>query len=195
MKKIGFILSFVLILLPMSIVNTSVSATSWVELNPEEVLDRAEVIVIGTYDFSSKPKSSAFVFRGYKFNVSTVYKGDDPSQLIAGIDMADDGWVKEFQDEGGEFLLLLETSMEADFLVPVGGTNGMIQILQGKVHNQNEENTVYYDEFLKSQLPTSHNVEKSESVKNLKSYTPLVIIVVVIVGVVLFLITRYRKKK
>lgn len=38
------------------LVVTSVSATSWAELELQEVLERAEVIVMGQYDFSSKPK-------------------------------------------------------------------------------------------------------------------------------------------
>jgi hypothetical protein len=43
-----------------------------VELVPEEVKSRAEIIVMGTYDFKSKPKPSEFNFSGYKFNVSEV---------------------------------------------------------------------------------------------------------------------------
>ncbi|HZG16610.1 MAG TPA: hypothetical protein VE710_16605 [Candidatus Bathyarchaeia archaeon] len=36
-----------------SMMNQSASATSWVDLKPEEVLQKAEVIVQGTYDFTA----------------------------------------------------------------------------------------------------------------------------------------------
>ncbi|MEH7225557.1 hypothetical protein V7112_17245 [Bacillus sp. JJ1566] len=100
-----------------SLVITSVSATSWAELQPQVVLDRAEVIVIGKNNFSSKPKNGEEVFQGREFNVRIVYKGDVSNQLTAGIDHYDDGWAEEFQDMGGEFLLFLEKSENGKLLL------------------------------------------------------------------------------
>ena len=103
-------------------------------------------------DFTSKPKPSKFVFRGLDFNIKNVYKGDVSEQIItAGIDYNDVGWIEEFQIEDGEFLLLLEKSKDADFLIPVGGPNGMIQIFNGKVEESNDERRTFFEDFLKSQ--------------------------------------------
>ena len=88
-------------------------------------------------DFTSKPKPSKFVFRGLDFNIKNVYKGDVSEQIItAGIDYNDVGWIK---------------SKDADFLIPVGGPNGMIQIFNGKVEESNDERRTFFEDFLKSQ--------------------------------------------
>ncbi len=107
------------------IISTSASATSWVYLQPEEILERAEVIVLGSYDFSSEPKS-AFIFQGYEFHVRELFLGDYSEPLIAGIDYNNVGWATKFQKDGGEFLLLLEENESVDFLVPVAGINGLL---------------------------------------------------------------------
>ncbi|HZG59549.1 MAG TPA: hypothetical protein VEY68_03485 [Anoxybacillus sp.] len=198
MRRLCFVLLFVTVCLSMMIINTRVSATSWAELKPQEVSDRAEVIVIGKYDFSSKPKSSDFIFQGFTFNVKNVYKGDVPKQTIAGIDYNDVGWAEEFQNKGGEFLLFLEKSEEVDFLIPVGGPNGMVQIFNGKVENQNDESRVFYEDFLKAQ-PKAPSVENSETLnhgQNSRSYILLYVSAGVLIGIVVFiLLYRYLKKK
>ena len=61
MKKFCCIIVFFIIFL---FITPHVSATSWVVLEPEQVVERADVIVRGTYDFSSKPELSDFVFQG-----------------------------------------------------------------------------------------------------------------------------------
>ena len=68
-------------------------------------------------------------------------KGEAPKQIIAGIDRFDVGWAEELQSEGGEFLLFLEKSDSAKFLTPVGGPNGMVQVLSGIVKYENEESS------------------------------------------------------
>lgn len=118
--------AFIITMLLSMMMVTTVTATSWGGLEPEEVNDKAEVIVLGTYDFSSKPISSQFIFQGVVFNVKSVYRGDVSEQLIAGIDVYDASWAEEFQSEDGEFLLFLEKSDQANFLTPVAGPNGMI---------------------------------------------------------------------
>ena len=65
----------------------------------------------------------------------------------AGIDYNDVGWIEEFQIEDGEFLLLLEKSKDADFLIPVGGPNGMIQVYNGKVEEPNDERRTFFEEI------------------------------------------------
>ncbi len=123
-------------------------ATSWVELKPEEVVERADVIIKGTYDFSSKPRSSSFIFDGYEYHINDLYKGELTTHEIVGIDAADVGWAEEFQDDGGEFLLLLEKVEKADFLVPVAGPNGMIQVKNGQVEEFNHKRNEYYQQYI-----------------------------------------------
>ena len=150
MKKIRYVLFFLTVFIGMIVVGASVSATSWVELDPQEVSDRAEVIIIGKYDFTSKSISSDFIFQGYEFNVTSVYKGAASNKLLVGIDGYDVGWAEEFQKDGGEFLLFLEKA-EDEILLPVGGPNGMIQLFNGKVKHHNDASKRFYEEFLKEQ--------------------------------------------
>ncbi|KZE68963.1 hypothetical protein AWM68_01455 [Fictibacillus phosphorivorans] len=129
-KRISVV--FVSVFLYMMLFFTEAYATSWVEFEPEEVHKRAEVIVVGQYDFTSKPEGSNSVFTSYEFNIQKVYKGDVPQKIRAGIDGYDVGWADEFQKDGGEFLLFLDKNKEFSYLTPVGGPNGMIQMLMGK---------------------------------------------------------------
>jgi hypothetical protein len=198
MRKLSYTLFFTFFFLSIMIINSRVSATSWVELKPQEVIDRAEVIVIGKYDFSSKSKPSDFVFQGLDFNVKNVYKGDISKKLTAGIDYNDVGWVNEFQNKGGEFLLFLENSEDADFLIPVGGPNGMVQVSNGKVEDTNDERRTFFEDFLKAQ-PEKTSVPKLETHdqgQNDKSYIFLYVSAGVLVGIVVFgLIYHYIRKK
>ena len=187
MKKIVSTLLFVVVCLTMMNANNHVSATSWAELDPQEVNERAKVIVSGQYDFSSKPIQSGFIFQGMAFNVDNVYKGDVPKQIIAGIDQFDVGWAEEFQNEGGEFLLFLEESEKAEFLTPVGGPNGMVQVLEGKVVGFGKENNAFYDKILngKSNSPT---IEIENTKQSLTSIIILVISGGILIGLTVFYI-------
>lgn len=73
MRKLLCALFTATIFLSMMVV-TNVSATSWVEMDPEEVSERAEVVVSGTYDFTGKAVPSDFIFAGFTFNVENVYR-------------------------------------------------------------------------------------------------------------------------
>ncbi|WP_236564586.1 hypothetical protein [Cytobacillus firmus] len=86
---------------------SQILATKWVELNPEKVESLSQVIVLGSYNFKSKPKSSKSNFFGSQFHVEKVYKGEASENITAGIDIFDDGWAEEFQQEGGKFLLII----------------------------------------------------------------------------------------
>ena len=199
MRKSCYILLFSSFFLSIMIISNTVAATSWVELKPQEVVERSEVIITGKYDFTSKPKPSGFVFQGLGFNIKNVYKGDVSEQIItAGIDYNDVGWAEEFQNEEGEFLLLLEKSKDADFLIPVGGPNGMIQVYNGKVEESNDERRAFFEDFLKSQPQKTieKKVENNNDSQNNNPYLLLYVSASILVGMaVLILLYRYKRKK
>ncbi|TFB22133.1 hypothetical protein E3U55_07470 [Filobacillus milosensis] len=140
--------------------NGEVSATSYETLEPQKVVDRAEIIVIGQYNFESNPEESDFIYRGYKFNVEQVIDGDVHDKFIAGIDIYDVSWAKEFQKEGGKFLLLLEQAEFADYTIPVVAQNGMVKILDGKVVENNSKR-LFYEEFLEENSSVTSVKENS----------------------------------
>ncbi len=123
-------------------------ATSWVELTPDQVEKDADIIVLGTYDFSGLPIKGKMIFDGYDFNVQKVFKGDADEVITAGIDAFDKGWVKEFQQEGGGFLLFLEKNEGFRFPTPVGGPNGMIQVRNGNVVNEDAYKKNFYEQLM-----------------------------------------------
>jgi hypothetical protein len=132
MKKTAFLL-FCISLLWM---NSSPAATQWLTLEPEEVMDRANIIVIGRYDFSKDPmRTVRRVFKPYEFKVSQVLKGNPPSTLIAGIATHDISEEEEFQNQGGEFLLFIEKESYSKYALPVGGPNGTIQLMDGELYH------------------------------------------------------------
>lgn len=158
MRRI-YIFVFVL-LLSLAVFSPRALATSWVLLDPQEVVDRAEVIVLGKYDFSCSPVSGERPFHGLDFKVSKVFKGQDiPSTILAGIDGNDNGWVNDFQQQGGELLLFLEKK-DSKFLTPVGGTNGMIQVKNGKVDDQSQTVRAFYEKYLHEEQETLVNTEQ-----------------------------------
>lgn len=198
MKKLMNILLLAALCITVMIGNNKVSATSWAEMDSQEVKDRAKVIVSGTYDFSSKPISSDFIFQGFKFNVNKIYQGDVPAKLIAGIDMFDVGWAEEFQGEGGEFLLFLEENEKANFLIPVGGPNGMVQISGGKLEHSSETNKKVYEEILKMEVkPSNSGSGETITADQGSNSTPLLLIsggILVGLLALVFIVRLLRKK-
>jgi len=179
------------------LINITVSATIWIEFKPQDVVDKAEVIVTGKYNLSSKSKPADFVFKGLEFNVEHVYKGDVSKQITAGIDYNDVPWVEEFQNKGGEFLLFLEKSEDADFLIPVGGTNGMVRVYDGKVEDFNDERKTFFEDFLNAQSEKT-SVAKLEDRQDQNNNSDIFLYVSagVLVGIaVLFLLFRSIRKK
>ena|SRR5690625_611848 len=195
MRKPCTILLFASFYITLLMISNTVLATSWVRIEPEEVLDRAEVIIIGKYDFTSEPKPGESVFQGLDFNVKNVYKGEIHAQTItAGLDYNDAGWAEDFQNEGGEFLLFLENSEYADFLVPVGGTNGMVEIQNGKVEAFDNEGKLFYEDFLRSQ--TARTIEENADSKTDMSSLILAVSAIVLVGTAtIYLLYRYKIKR
>lgn len=188
---------FFSLFLSVMLINSEVHATSWVEFEPEEVHKRADVIVMGQYDFTSKPQGRNMVFTSYEFNVQKVYKGDVPDKIRAGIDGYDVGWVDEFQKDGGEFLLFLDKNKEYSFLTPVGGPNGMIQISDGNVQHHNVTSRAYYEEFLRKQTEKPVVKTSNEAVQNDDNdYTYLYVgLIIFFVCLGIFLLLRSRKTK
>lgn len=127
-------------------------ATSWIKLPANEVISSADVIVQGRYDFiESKQKQAKGIFTLFKFRVDRYYRGSGSGIIDAGLDPFDTGWVKEFQDNGGTFILYLKRDTENEgFLIPVGGPNGMVQVLNGTMQNQSSTDLAIYNEFIKT---------------------------------------------
>jgi hypothetical protein len=197
MRKLAYSLSFLLLIL---IVDSTAFATSWVMLEPEEVIDRSEVILIGKYNFSSDVTRSDFIFQGYEFEVKQVLKGDPVEQLVIGIDFNDTGWAEEFQDEGGEFLLFLETNENTDFLIPVVGPNGMIQLSNGEVVHPIVEKKKFFENFLKSQtvaereepIDQEEGAAISDRDENKHLYITGIVVISFVIGIVIY--RRYIRK-
>jgi hypothetical protein len=201
MQRIIFCI--VLFLTSFSIGSIQGEATSWAILEPEEVLSKAEVVVLGKYNFSSSPVIGGHpIFNGYDFVVTKVYKGQDiPSTITAGIDGFDNGWVDEFQQQDGEMLLFLE-KRDASFLTPVGGPNGMIQINNGKVVHPEEKIRNFYEDFLKEEPKEivseviNHEVSNNQIQIEEKQVFPYqtLLIVIIVLSIILFVVFRFRKR-
>lgn len=102
---------------------------------------------IGQICFKSKLEESKEIFAGYEFKVEKVFRGSANETIIAGIDRFDVSWAVESQEEDGKFLLFLQRSPETDFLVPVGGPNGMIRVRKGVANGTDK---AFYQKFLNS---------------------------------------------
>jgi hypothetical protein len=202
MRRITFCI--VLFLTSLSIGSIQVAATSWVVLEPQEVVSRAEVVVQGKYDFSSKhvPGGGQSIFEGINFEVTKVYKGENISTTITvGIDNFDNGWVDEFQQQGGEMLLFLE-KRDASFLTPVGGPNGMIQITNGQVIHPEEKIRTFYDDYLKEEPKEPVTEEINYEVTNnqiqveKKQAFPFQTLLIVfgVLAIILYGVIRFRKR-
>ncbi|MFS0820265.1 hypothetical protein [Bacillus sp. 1P02SD] len=113
------------------------------------------------------------------------------SPLTVGIDPYDVGRVEEFQDMGGVFLLFLEESENGKLLLPVGGPNGMIEVMGGKIEERDDERRAFFEEFL-NETPTKTfeitNVEQKD-----KLNFPLFLIVAAFV--ILFILLYLKKRK
>jgi hypothetical protein len=127
------------------------SATSWVDIPPEEIVERADAVITGRYDFQSEGTGGPFNFIGHEFVVEKVYKGDASEQLTVGIDAYDVNWAQEFQSEGGTFLLFLEETDEMPYLTPIGGPNGMIQLMGNRVEIHDDAEEAYFQAYLDGQ--------------------------------------------
>ncbi|TQS75391.1 hypothetical protein DX933_06685 [Ornithinibacillus gellani] len=172
----------------------SVSATSWAELDSAEILERTDVIVEGTYDFTARPKQSKYIFQGYPFHVKNVYAGEAYEMTTIGIDEMDVGWAEEFQVDGGVFLLFLERKKDTNFLVPVAGPNGMLQVMDDQLQDDSSEKSKLFQMVSKQtnvKLPTEGKEKWAFSFTNETLYYGIAIII----GGIIVSILLFRKKR
>jgi hypothetical protein len=121
-------------------------ATSWKKLSANEVISSAEVIVQGSYDQNGFNQYDYVggLWVPFKFRVERYYKGTGTNIIDAAIPHLDIGWVKEFQENNGSFILFLKRdSQNAELLIPVGGPNGMVQLMNGIIQNQSPEELLH----------------------------------------------------
>lgn len=193
MKKMKWLMCMVMTTLFLfGVLNMKVEATSWVELEAEEVDDRAQVIVRGTYNFSKKAMFNYSDFQRIDFQVNRVYRGEAAEIISAGIDQYDLGWAEEFQAEGGEFLLFLEGGKRVNFLLPVGGPNGMIHIKDGEVMDVTEEKQAVYEAILQGASQAPHPETFITIVKRTSFLTIFFVGILLLLGGIL--IKRLLKK-
>lgn len=151
MKK--FIFGCILLLLGIMFLGPKVSeATDWIKLNPEDVISQAECVVTGTYDLTDlgDKLSSSKMWIPFEFKAERYYKGSGGEIVQTAIQPFDIVWVRDFQAQGGSFVLFLEKDhQDSSLLLPVGGVNGMVQVLNGSLQNQSAVDSEVYNRFLR----------------------------------------------
>lgn len=190
------LISILLIVLTVMIIFSvdSTQATSWVELDAGEVIEDAEVIVIGKYEPFKLEKTDDTLLTEQRFNVKGVYKGIATKTIPVGIDEMDFEWVNDFQDEDGEFLLFLEQdSVNEEFLTPVGGINGMVKVKNGEVIDQSNKNKKAFEEVLKEQSSAPLDDAKSNEPISF-IYPVLLILAIVLVPLLVFGLSYFSQK-
>jgi hypothetical protein len=169
---------------------TNSFATSWKYLKPSDVVNRAEVIIMGTYDFtkSDGKMTSNGLWTPYKFNVEKYIRNSGNDSVNIGINYADISWAKELQDKGGIFLLFLQVDSQNDnLLVPVGGPNGMVQLIDGKIQNQSSADAVIYSDLLKGIEPKPNLIPKNETTQPVEFHWYWVTSGVFVLGILFFI--------
>lgn len=156
-------LVILVISLMMTVIPLSAVATSWAQLTPEELIERAEIIAAGRYIIDDAERfDGQGMWVPFTFEVDQYYRGDGTSRIEAAIEQYDVGWAKEFQDQGGRFLIFLYKE-EGQLWLPVGGPNGMVQLKDGKIESLSETGRVTLAEFLSKQEPIIPQVTESEA--------------------------------
>jgi hypothetical protein len=186
-------------LLGVSILNPgAVYATSWIRLQPEEVISRADIVVLGNYEFNGDKLSKPYddMWFPFKFKVEKYYKGSGGELITAGIETFDVSWVKEFQGKGGSFLLFLErNNKDKDMLIPVAGPNGMIMVLNDNIQSQRAADISKYNDFLSKQNPVAPMPNQEQFIgKPQWFWTTVVVIIIVLIAVIGLLIKRRINK-
>jgi hypothetical protein len=177
---------------------TTSFATSWKKFTPSDVVNRAEVIILGTYDFakSDGKMTSNGLWTPYKFNVEKYIRSSGNDTVNVGINYADISWAKELQGKGGKFLLLLvKDSQDSNLLVPVGGPNGMIEFLDGKIQNQSSADAVIYSDLLKSLEPKSNVIPGNEITPPIEFHWYWVPSGLFVLGILFFLYWKLSREK
>lgn len=142
-------------------------ATDWIKLSAEDVIGASEVIVQGKYDLSGfeGKMADSRIWIPFTFRVDQYYKGSGSNTIDTAIQPFDMGWVKEHQEKNGLFVLFLERdNSNGGLLIPVGGPNGMVQMLNGTIQNQSSEDMSAYNKFLGRKAPVTPTPSKVNSV-------------------------------
>ncbi|WP_425800856.1 hypothetical protein ACHOLT_11830 [Desulfitobacterium sp. Sab5] len=142
-------------------------ATDWIKLSAEDVIGASEVIVQGKYDLSGfeGKMADSRIWIPFTFRVDHYYKGSGSNNIDTAIQPFDMGWVKEHQEKNGLFVLFLERdNSNGGLLIPVGGPNGMGQMLNGTIQNQSSEDMSTYNEFLGRKAQVTPTPSKVNSV-------------------------------
>ncbi|MCT2538226.1 hypothetical protein NC661_10660 [Aquibacillus koreensis] len=187
MKKVWQVfLAFFSIIIFTSI---SLTASSSFGLYPTEVIEKAEVVVLGKYDFSYEEQisdpSSEFSM-ATRFEVRNVYVGEASEVIIAGYNYFDGGF-EQHQSEGGEYLLFLEQRDDVDYLTPVSRT-GVVPVMDGKVTDHiDEQSKKVYQRFMDEQANKDTFITYDT-----KSYIPLGISIGILALISIFI---FHKRK
>ena len=145
--------------------------TNWIKLSANEVIGGAEVVVQGGYDLSGfdRKMADSHMWIPFKFRVDRYYRGSGSDTIETGIQPFDMGWVKEFQEKKGVFILFLKPdNQNGGLLIPVGGPNGMVQLLNGTIQNQSPADVTTFNEFLGSQALVTPTPSQSNKITHNK---------------------------
>lgn len=149
------------------VVSNPASATSWIKMEPNEVINKAQIVVSGQYvipEHQNQWGNIEGMWVPFDFKVDGYYQGSGKSSIKAAIEQFDVGWVKDHQDTGGKFVLFLHKDKES-YWIPVGGPNGMVTTINGKVTNNEAKDQVAYTEYLSKtplQKPDSETGQQIE---------------------------------
>lgn len=174
-------------------------ATSWIKLLAEDVIGTSEVIIQGKYDLSGfeGKMADSRMWIPFTFKVDQYYKGSGSNTIDTAIQPFDMGWVKEHQEKNGLFVLFLKRdNSNGGLLIPVGGPNGMLQMLNGTILNQSSEDMLTYNEFLGRQASVTPTPSKVNSIVNSTfTWYLLVLGLALVLGVLLLLRWLLIKRK
>lgn len=180
MKNLISKLKISVLTLLLLIPSTFVMAATYDLLKPQEVEERAHIIVRGTYVFNDDTIPGERMFTGYEFMVKEVLKGEvEIGGMIVGLQAYDTSWVREHQERGGDFLLFAEKDELIEFYVPVLGSNGLIQILDDRVLDEDKKRATYFEKLI--------NGKETRD-------TPLFILIGMGIAVVLSIVVKKRAK-
>ncbi len=154
---------YILIVL-LLLFQTMTFGTSWGKLSANEVIERIELIVEGKYVIPENTKKWKVhdIWIPFEFEVDKYYGESGDQKIIAAIEQFDVNWSKDFQEQGGKFVLFLYKDKE-EFWIPVAGPNGMIQIMNGDIKNQTIDDSKAYRTFfisVTSKLSQFHKMKK-----------------------------------
>lgn len=190
MKKWLMTLAIFLFILISLITPKNGYATSWIKLPAKDVISTADVIVQGKYDLSGfeGKMTDSRIWIPFTFMVDQYYKGSGSNTIDTAIQPFDMGWVKEFQEKNGLFVLFLKRDdQNGGLLSPVGGPNGMVQMLNGTIQNQSSEDTTTFNEFLGRHVPVTPTPSLGNSVHRTFTWYWLVLGLVLVLGVLLII--------